>query len=718
MAIGARKTSSVLLQLFALFLLGTVVFLAVVRAYFHVDASAYVLASELGTYNEIRSGVERPAVLANHSAPADADQPRSQIPKVIHQTWKTEELPERWRASRQQCMDLHPDYEHILWTDAKSRAFIAEHYSWFLPTFDAYPYAIQRADAIRYFVLHRYGGIYMDLDMGCARNLDPLLRFEVVLPKTIPVGVSNDLIFATKGHPFVEQLIHSLQAFNHVFFTHYATVMFSTGPMFVSAVYRRYVDAHKPASPSSPSHPDAGFTGLRVLPKSLYGKNARPGETPDSFFLHFYGSSWHASDAGFLIFLRIYGRLLIALGILLVLYARFRAPIARLLAPVLSTVWQWVWRLLRACWSLGNSGPALDAGSDSPSRSDSPFTLAHRQPSDKDCEMSAVGALTHGVDGEAHVPLLPQGSSPLPTDPSPPSSNGPSSAELYDMPFGAAPAMGEQRELLAPPVGSAYNVPLSVPSRPGSSNEQTLGAYSKRVSKRPSHEDTSQLPAYYVDSGSEYALSDAASTSSRVADESPDPVWQRPESGRLRRFKDVMWRSWTPTLATVVPPALRNARGRFRSMGLADDTSVLADETTPSMGHPRRASAEPSSTRLNSINIVHSGDEPGTVDDYAYDWARLRDSYPQGPLVSPPLRPHLSPSPVPVPTSIFDDESLPRSQSQSSPHHATAGLLRRPVQGPSRAATPAVYAGPEPEPREGPARNLLAEIPPRATRNV
>lgn len=715
MAIGARKTSSVLLQLFALFLLGTVVFLAVVRAYFHVDTSAYVLASELGTYNEIRAGVERPAVLANRSAPEGADQPRSQIPKVIHQTWKTEELPERWRASRQQCMDLHPDYEHILWTDAKSRAFIAEHYAWFLPTFDAYPYPIQRADAIRYFVLHRYGGIYMDLDMGCARNLDPLLRFEVVLPKTIPVGVSNDLIFATKGHPFVEQLIHSLQAFNHVFFTHYATVMFSTGPMFVSAVYRRYVDAHKPASPSSPAQPDAGFIGLRVLPKSLYGKNARPGETPDSFFLHFYGSSWHASDAGFLIFLRIYGRLLIALGILLVVYARFRAPIARLLTPVLSTVSQEVWRLLRACWPLGRSGPALDAVRESPSASGSPFTRAHRH-CDKDCEMSAVGSLTPGVDAESHVPLLPQDSSPLP-DHSPCSSNGPSSTELYDASF-APPAVSEQRELLAPPAGTAHNVPLSVPPRPGSGNEQTLGAYSKRVSKCPSQEDTSQLPAYYVDSGSEYALSDAASTSSRVADESPDPAWQRPESGRFRRLKDVMWRSWTPTLATVVPPALRNARGRFRSMGLADDTSVLTDEAMPGMGHPRRASAEPSSTRLNSINIVHSGDEPSTMDEYAYDWARIRESHPQGPLVSPPLRPRLSPSPVPVPTSIFDDGSMPRSQSQSSPHHATAGLLRRPVQGPSRAATPAVYAGPEMEPREGPTRNLLAEIPPPTTRNV
>jgi len=37
-------------------------------------------------------------------------------------------------------------------------------YLWFLETFDAYPYPIQRADAIRYFVLHHYGGIYIDLD--------------------------------------------------------------------------------------------------------------------------------------------------------------------------------------------------------------------------------------------------------------------------------------------------------------------------------------------------------------------------------------------------------------------------------------------------------------------------------------------------------------------------------------------------------------------------
>lgn len=219
----------------------------------------------------------------------------------------------------------------MLWTDASSREFIAEHYSWFLPVFDSYPYAIQRADAIRYFVLHYYGGVYMDLDIGCRRRLDPLLRFEVILPVTRPVGVSNDLIFAAKGHPFMDQVIHNLVTFNHRYLTHYPTVMFSTGPMFVSASYGLYVDAHGPASPSTSLEPDAGFSGVRVLPKPLYGKNAPLSEVPDAFFKHYYGSSWHAGDAGFLIFLRDHGRFLMFIGACVVAYGAFKTIVPRLL---------------------------------------------------------------------------------------------------------------------------------------------------------------------------------------------------------------------------------------------------------------------------------------------------------------------------------------------------------------------------------------------------
>lgn len=208
--------------------------------------------------------------------------------------------------------------EYKLWTDGASRQFLVENYPWFIPVFDSYPYPIQRADAIRYFILHYYGGIYMDLDVGCLRRFDPLLRFEVILPKTIPVGVSNDVMASAPRHEFMDLLIHNLITFNHRYLTHYPTVMFSTGPMFVSASYGLFVDAHGQSVPSTPENITAGFSGIRVLPKALYGKNAKPSEAPDAFFRHFYGSSWHAGDADFLIFLREHGRLLIVLGFVVV----------------------------------------------------------------------------------------------------------------------------------------------------------------------------------------------------------------------------------------------------------------------------------------------------------------------------------------------------------------------------------------------------------------
>ena len=40
----------------------------------------------------------------------------------------------------------------------------AYRYPWFLETWDNYPFNIERADAIRYFVLAHYGGVYIDLD--------------------------------------------------------------------------------------------------------------------------------------------------------------------------------------------------------------------------------------------------------------------------------------------------------------------------------------------------------------------------------------------------------------------------------------------------------------------------------------------------------------------------------------------------------------------------
>jgi mannosyltransferase OCH1-like enzyme len=41
----------------------------------------------------------------------------------------------------------------------------------------------QRADAMRLFFLHKYGGIYIDLDIECLRSLDFLRHYGWVMPQ-------------------------------------------------------------------------------------------------------------------------------------------------------------------------------------------------------------------------------------------------------------------------------------------------------------------------------------------------------------------------------------------------------------------------------------------------------------------------------------------------------------------------------------------------------
>lgn len=217
------------------------------------------------------------------------------IPKIIHQTWKDKEVPERWQEAHRSCLDLHPDYTHYLWTDAEAREFIVHHHPWFLHTYDRYPFVIQRADVIRYFVLYKYGGSYIDLDVGCRRRLDDLRNFSVVLPLTNPLGFSNEFMMSAPEHPFMLRLVNQLQLWARSFGSKYPTVMFSTGPMFVTAQHALYRDR----------------AGVWVLPDNFYGKYSNETE---AYLKHYSGSSWHGGDAKLVFWLYSHLTLLLWVG--------------------------------------------------------------------------------------------------------------------------------------------------------------------------------------------------------------------------------------------------------------------------------------------------------------------------------------------------------------------------------------------------------------------
>lgn len=206
------------------------------------------------------------------------------IPKIIHQTYKTTAIPEHWKDGQKSCQDLNPDYQYILWTDEMARDFIAEQYPWFLKTFDSYPFPIERADAIRYFILSHFGGIYIDLDDGCARNLDPLLTVPAFVRKTLPTGISNDVMGSVPNHPFFAKAISMLKAYQRNWIVSYVTIMFSTGPLFLSVVWKQYIRWGNPPS---------GV--VRILMPEDYKLSS------NAFFKITKGSSWHNDDAAVLI---------------------------------------------------------------------------------------------------------------------------------------------------------------------------------------------------------------------------------------------------------------------------------------------------------------------------------------------------------------------------------------------------------------------------------
>lgn len=242
--------------------------------------------------------IDRAELPLHNSTPID-NRPQI-IPKIIHQTYINESIPEIWVDAQQSCIDLHPDYEYILWTDEMARDFVVAEYPWFLETFDGYDYPIQRADSIRYFVLAHYGGIYIDLDDGCNRRLDPLLAYPAWLRRTVPTGISNDAMGSVPQHPFFLRVIESLQQYDRHWELPYITVMYSTGPLFLSVIWKEYMQ-------EDPSE----MGRVRVLMKDEYMDHSW------SFFTHHVGNSWHRSDARLIFWMGQHWMLLTFCGFIL-----------------------------------------------------------------------------------------------------------------------------------------------------------------------------------------------------------------------------------------------------------------------------------------------------------------------------------------------------------------------------------------------------------------
>jgi hypothetical protein len=149
------------------------------------------------------------------------------IPKIIHQSWKVAEVPERWLTFQQSWLKHHPDYEYRFWTDDDNQAFIAKEFPELLPLYKGYRHPVSRADLARYLVVCHYGGIYADLDLEALKPIGDLIAGKklvfglephshvdkpLVTERGLKRIVCNAFFAAEPRHPFWKHLIPVLMA--------------------------------------------------------------------------------------------------------------------------------------------------------------------------------------------------------------------------------------------------------------------------------------------------------------------------------------------------------------------------------------------------------------------------------------------------------------------------------------------------------------------------
>ncbi|KAK3593539.1 hypothetical protein CHS0354_018619 [Potamilus streckersoni] len=168
------------------------------------------------------------------------------IPPIIHQTWRDRNIPSSVTNWMKSWIIYHSKWRYIYWTDNTALDLILNSHVYLLPIYYGYPENIRRADAMRYVILYEYGGVYADMDMESLRSLEPIVRkYSCILaqePYEHPIMdgnfehlVINAFMACAKKHPFMKLVVDRLKDFSHFW-----NVLDSTGPHFLTFIYKSY----------------------------------------------------------------------------------------------------------------------------------------------------------------------------------------------------------------------------------------------------------------------------------------------------------------------------------------------------------------------------------------------------------------------------------------------------------------------------------------------
>jgi mannosyltransferase OCH1-like enzyme len=167
------------------------------------------------------------------------------IPKTIHQVWiGTNPIPSEYIEFCEMWKKMYPDFQYILWDDLRvhdEQLISFDKKGYYFD--DSFPFAF-KADIVRYEIIRRYGGIYIDVDTEPLKRMDDwifdLKMFSGIQPnKEVAIGIfgaeTNNELMSLVCDNWVSRVTHCLKKGVTKKEVHYLT-----GPVFFNSICRHF----------------------------------------------------------------------------------------------------------------------------------------------------------------------------------------------------------------------------------------------------------------------------------------------------------------------------------------------------------------------------------------------------------------------------------------------------------------------------------------------
>ncbi len=207
----------------------------------HIIISAYELANNLNdggvyiiedihqSYLSILNEINFPGLTKIHTHHGTRDlwdnfiaykknNSRSEIPKILHMTWVGElEPPQYFWNNLNKWKSLMPNWDFMIWSNDK---MTEEYFDYeYLSIMKKIKSPAQLSDFIRFYVLNKWGGHYLDADITPFRSLEELpIEHSIALCNDLPETNSNYMMCAfaagIPNHPLWEECINECKELN------------------------------------------------------------------------------------------------------------------------------------------------------------------------------------------------------------------------------------------------------------------------------------------------------------------------------------------------------------------------------------------------------------------------------------------------------------------------------------------------------------------------